>query len=477
MNHTVKNIVLVKDIKSVRDSYDREHTIAEELGRGGQGAVCRTANPEIVVKFVLENDCVVSKEKSPELFARNDSEFKSILQKPFPDRLHLAYPMARLQDYSGYLMRLMGDMTSFEHLVPFDEESIGKMAEDGGHRRRFELLAKLAAILAKIHGSGMVYCDISPNNVYVTEEPLSGIQNVWLIDADNIFIPGEEQDKIVYTPRYAAPELVSGKTYCSMNSDIYSFAVLAFESLAALHPFDGDGGEEDNWDSDTDENDGNAAGADSLYSGSKPWVEDPENSSNHTGKGLPRQNFLTEETFRLFNMTFSEEGRNSPGTRPPAVLWARAFARSHAASVRCQKCGMSFVYDGSQKRCQWCDEKLPDIFLLKNESGKIVFARELSEKFDFGLPEHLFSQFDTDSFFRTVLSIHSFDESDAVEFRTVRRNLSEHHFFISADGREEQILNRYILKLEKRGKYSLRCKNNSGSECRLDIELRRGNKK
>jgi DNA-binding helix-hairpin-helix protein with protein kinase domain len=475
MNHTVKNIILVKDIKSVRDSYDREHTITEELGRGGQGAVCRTANPEIVVKFVLENDCVVSKEKSPELFARNDSEFKSILQKPFPDRLHLAYPMARLQDYSGYVMRLMGDMTSFAHLVPFDAETLKNMVEDGGHRRRFELLSKLAAVLAKIHGSGMVYCDISPNNVYVTEDPLSGTQNVWLIDADNIFIPGEDQDKIVYTPRYAAPELVSGKSFCSQNSDIYSFAVLAFESLAALHPFAGDGGEEDNWDSDTDENDSNAAGANSLYSGTKPWVEDPEDGSNHTDKGLPRQNFLTEETFRLFNMTFSEEGRNSPGTRPPAVLWARAFARSHATSVCCPECSMSFVYDGSQKKCPWCDGELPKILLLKNESGNIVFAHELGEKFDFGLQEHLFAPFDTDSFFRTVLSVHSFpNESGVIEFRAARGDASKHSFFMSLNGKEELRLNSYRLKLEKREKYSLRCKNNEGLECRLVIEIKEG---
>ena len=51
MNHTVKNIVLVKDIKSVRDSYDREHTIAEELGRGGQGIVrsCVLAFQSVIV--------------------------------------------------------------------------------------------------------------------------------------------------------------------------------------------------------------------------------------------------------------------------------------------------------------------------------------------------------------------------------------------------------------------------------------------
>ena len=38
-------------IREARDSYNVSHTITKKLGEGGQGLVCMTENPEIVLKF------------------------------------------------------------------------------------------------------------------------------------------------------------------------------------------------------------------------------------------------------------------------------------------------------------------------------------------------------------------------------------------------------------------------------------------
>ena len=473
-------------IFEVKDSFETPHKIKKILGQGGQGVVCRTANPEIVVKFALDpKGQLISRKKNKEAFEKNDSEFKAVISKPFPERIHLAYPMARLQDYSGYVMRLMGDMTSFTDLVPADVQDLEKIADDGGHRRRFELLSKLAALLAKLHGNGMVYCDISPNNVFITKDPLFPTQNVWLIDADNIFIPGDEPAKLVYTPRYAAPELFEGQP-CSASSDIYSFATLAFESLAALHPFAGDkasnwNDEADAWDAETNKNEeAKSFDIDPRYSGKHPWVEDVKDKSNHTDNGLPRQNFLTDETFALFNMTFSEEGRQNPKTRPTAALWARAFAHSHASSIRCPKCGWSIVYDGSQKTCSWCDEKIPKLLVLKDESGKIVFAQELSglDKDSgeiFNIPEHIFSPFNIDNFYKTALKAHPVNRNGfGIEF--IKTEFHDGQFFIAVNGKEEKITaGRYSLQINKGEKYSLIHKDKAGSTTRsLTIEITEG---
>ena len=95
-------------IKQIKDSFDSIHIIQSVLGQGGQGLVCRTENPEIVVKFALNpKGHVISREKNKVEFEHNDVKFKSIVFKPFPDRIHVAYPMACLADYSGYVMRLM----------------------------------------------------------------------------------------------------------------------------------------------------------------------------------------------------------------------------------------------------------------------------------------------------------------------------------------------------------------------------------
>ena len=471
LKDTSENLVKITE---VTDSFDNMHRIKKVIGQGGQGVVCRTADSEIVVKFVLNPlGQLISLKKDKESFKTNDVKFKDVACKPFPERIHLAYPMARLQDYSGYVMRLMGDMTSFADLVPSDAEQIKKMAEDGGHRRRFDLLSKLAAVIAKLHGNGMVYCDISRNNVFVTKDPNFQTQNVWLIDADNIFIPGEDPGKNVYTPAYAAPELFEGKL-CSMSSDVYSFATLAFESLAALHPFAGN--KAANWNGDGDDNDWDATAdkneetdqfdIDPRYSGKYPWVEDPEDTSNHTEAGLPRNAFLTDETFFLFNRTFSEEGRKSPNTRPPALLWARAFAHSNALSVRCpsQDCGMSFVYDETQKCCPWCGQKLPKLLALKDNSGKIVFVHELNKlDKDFGesfaIPEHIFAPFNINSFFHGVLTVRPVNLNGfGIKFDVADTSYGK-GFFIEINGNEEKIRSSYILKMQKGERCSLKCKN------------------
>ena len=477
----------VVTIRLVKDSYDTAHVISSKLGEGGQGLVCRTENPELVVKFALDSKGqLISREKNKAEFERNDNEFKSIVYKPFPDRIHLAYPMARLSDYSGYVMRLMGDMTGFSDLVPTSEEGIKNMSEDGGHRRRFLLLSKLAALLAKLHASGMVYCDISPNNVFVTKDSKLETQNVWLIDADNVFIPGEDADKLVYTPRYAAPELFSGKP-CSQNSDIYSFATLAFETLSAIHPFAGEKAtnwsddDVDDWDASTNGNNDTPPAIDPQYSGKYPWVEDIEDDSNHTEAGLPRQNFLTDESFALFNMTFCEEGRESPKTRPTACLWARAFAHSHDLSVCCPDCGMSFVYDGTQKACPWCNKKLPEMFLLKDEMDRIVFARELihseSEYGEgFSIPEHVFVPFDVDSFYRIEIKVRTVNINGlGIEFKLTQNQTAEKDFFIGTNENLEKIISRYILQIKEGGRYSIVCKDlKSGVSRTLKIYLTEG---
>ena len=469
-------------IMEVTDSFGTTHKITKDLKSGGQGVVCLTSNPEIVVKFALDpKSQLISREKNKEAFKKNDAGFRAVACKPFPERIHLAYPMARLQDYSGYVMRFMGEMTSFADLVPAETEDIEKMTHDGGHRRRFGLLSKLASLLAKLHGNGMVYCDLSPNNVFVTKDPLFSTQNVWLIDTDNVFIPFDDPDKLVYTPRYAAPELFEGKP-CSTSSDIYSFATLAFESLAALHPFAGDkasnwSGDDDGWDTGTEKNkEEKQFDIDPRYSGKHPWVEDVEDKSNHTNNGLPRQNFLTDETFALFNMTFSEEGRRNPQTRPTAVLWARAFARSHVSSIRCPECGMSFVYDGSQKRCPWCRKKLPAILLLKDESGKIVFAHELGgidkdSGENFSIPEHVFSPFDIDTFSKSALEARPVNLNGfGIEFRDRRRT---GQFFMNINGEEEKITISYVIEITKEKECFLKYKDPAHGVARsLRIEIK-----
>lgn len=368
--------------KKFLDNHGVEHKVTKILGEGGQGLVCLTETPGFVLKFVTDNENLISANENPAAFKYYTAVFKTIRHLPISPKNHLAVPAAILTDYAGYVMRLMEDMTSFSIL---DDDPETFPATDG-HRHRLEVLSKCASILAEIHSNGMVYCDISPNNIFITKDVNSQNQNVWFIDTDNLFIPNKiSKGKLVYTPRYAAPELLKKDAVsCTQNSDLYSFAVLAYECLSMIHPFAGKAalGEEsaennwddsDGWDKSSDKDNENLD-VDPIYSGKYPWINDPTDESNHSDKGFPPSLFLTQELFDLFQQTFSD-GRKIPEQRPTAFYWQKAFSSASDLTIKCPSCSMSFIYD-SQHKCPWCEAEIPHIVTISSEN-KIVFSREL----------------------------------------------------------------------------------------------------
>ena len=399
------------------DNYGQKHIVEKILGEGGQGMVCATDTPNYVIKFVTDSTGnLISKDKNPNSYKYNIALFKSIHTLPIDKKAHIAVPVTYLNDYAGYIMRLMDLMTPFSVL----SGNMESYPETGGHRYRLETLSRVASQLSYIHSRGMVYCDISPNNIFITKNIKSENQNVWFIDTDNLFIPSAKRvGKLVYTERYAAPELLKGgkDVFCTQNSDLYSFAIMAFESLSVIHPFDGDGiGKKQeslgNWDDDDWDKTGNSETSDNevvenpVYSGKYSWVDDPDDDSNRTTNGFPRQLFLTDKLKKLFNQTF-HYGKDNPELRPTSYLWERAFAEAADITLECGECKMSHVVnDVNNNKCPWCGEKLNEKVVLKDENGKLVFIREIVFENDnesdkkrkcnvINVPERIFIAFDS----------------------------------------------------------------------------------
>ena len=130
--------------------------------------------------------------------------------------------------------------------------------------------------------------------------------------------------------------------------------------LTLQHPFVGNYVEDDSsadWaDEDADQGDP----TERAYAGLVPWIDDDEDHSNATTKGLPRALVLTEELRTLFQETFGP-GRLHPWRRPVIFHWPYFLAKALDSAVSCPSCRMSYYddCDDSEQKCPYCGTGRP----------------------------------------------------------------------------------------------------------------------
>ena len=342
------------------------------------------------MKFSIEGSVkkLISDEEKVKRYKDNLTQIRML---PLPPNLHLAVPVASLQEHAGYVMKLLDGMVSFNCFRPGADElnEISKEKEKkwllsvpeatarqivhyqktGGLRRRLMALCKCSCILSRIHGSGMVYGDVSHNNIFISEDLKKN--EVWLIDADNLRYDTAKRGPILYTPRYGAPELVKEEDGCRGRTDCHAFAVMAYQILVSLkvHPFIGDyvksGGESDWADEKPEEEDIEQQ----AYRGEIPWIDDEEDDINrNSSDGLPRTLVLSDELKNLFQETFGP-GRTQPWRRPTIYHWPVALGRAYDQTIECQNqdCGMTYLLDLENENwnCPYCDTVASSLLLAE----------------------------------------------------------------------------------------------------------------
>jgi serine/threonine protein kinase len=408
------------------DEYQNVHIQDKVLGQGGQGVVFRTKDPDLAIKLVTDDSGnPITDQESVE---RYSNRFKRFRLLPLPESLNISVPAALLQNNAGYVMQLLSEMVPFsyfwldgksaENITPDDipawlseiseneaKKKIVHYYKTGGLRRRLTALYKCASLLARLHGNGMVYGDISPNNIFISE----GFDDstVWLIDADNIRFEITPEGSVVYTPKYGAPELVQGKDGGRPASDCYAFAVVAFYLISLIHPFVGkkvDGTDEGDW--ADDENDDEDV-EEKAFAGLFPWVDDQSDDSNSSDSGLPRSLLLTEKLTTLFEGTFGP-GRTSPWLRPTIYHWPAALAQAADMTVTCPGCGMNYYYDfihleTEGHNCPYCKTQRPQVLILESyrwdgentplSSPCWRYIREISLDSELTVPRRVFDEF------------------------------------------------------------------------------------
>ena len=402
MNRSYKT----KAPNSLSDEYGNLHYLADELARGGQGAVYRTKDADLAIKQPLDAS------GQPDKSANLRVLFQNIRLLPIPSRIPVSLPLSILRDEPGYVMRLLNGMKPFgvfdldgktkkkleeqKSEIPQwlaaipDKEMAFRLvhyADTGSTRRRLFALSKCASILARLHNAGLVYGDISPNNVFVGNDDS---REVWLIDADNLRFELPSGGTSVYTPGYGAPEVVR-RTDCSRpRSDCWAFAVMAFKMLALCHPFIGKKvlepeDDEGGWDAEPVA-DGTPADLDEqAYAGYLPFVDDKDDDSNQAVGGLPRELVATPKLRYLFQETFGA-GRTQPHCRPAMGIWALKLAKACDLSLECHECRMSYFADDN-KKCPYCGALRPAFLRAKTHRWEMLIPCSAT---DFALPHRLF---------------------------------------------------------------------------------------
>lgn len=327
--------------KTVQDEDGNLHDlIGGPLGRGGQGVVLRTRNPNIAVKLVTGPSGMPVHAADQARTAALRRRLEDVRLLPLAN-LDLAQPLALLRDHLGYTMRLLSDMEPIKALIAPPGTSLAAFYRDtGGLQRRLDLLTRAAGLLARLHAVPLVYADVSPNNLFVSASHAAN--EVWLIDLDNLHYLSTNGPGI-FTPGFGAPEVVTGRAGVSTLSDAYAFAVLAFQVLAQVHPFLGDFVAETGWDSDEDREQ-------LAYEGKVPWIEDADDESNRTGHGIPRELVIPKPLLALFQRAFGP-GRQCPAARPGLAEWTEVLRRLADRLLSCPDCGSSFYV---APRCPFC---------------------------------------------------------------------------------------------------------------------------
>lgn len=337
--------------QKVFDDRGGEYTLGERLSKGGQGTIVRIkGNARQIVKLANAK----ANDPATVTWAQQLARIRYL---PVQDMgLPVVMPLAYIsKPRSGYVMELMEGLVPLESLMTeFDQamregRELQGFVQSGGLGRRLALLARLARVLASLHGLGIAHGDLSPNNVFVSNTHTHA--QVWLIDVDNLSYAVRDSSLQIHTPDYGAPELLRRDLGISTYTDIWSFAVIAFQLMTHLHPIKS--GMLIDGDAELDED---------ALKGAYPWIDHPDDDRNRAETGMDRALVCTPRLQRLFDQCF-RQGLNEPAERPVMAEWAEAFEAAAAMQVRCDHdehcCGGTFYWN-TARQCPFCEQVAPE---------------------------------------------------------------------------------------------------------------------
>ncbi len=352
------------------------------LGGGGQGEVyeARWAGERVALKWYFTHQATQEQRDALEILVQIGSPTGKFL---WP--LELA--SNREARGFGYVMPLREPR--YKSIV----DLMMRRAEPG-FRALCTAGIELADSFLRLHARGLCYRDISFGNVFF--DPESG--EVLICDNDNVAVDGASRAGVLGTPRFMAPEIVRREAAPSIQTDLYSLAVLLFYLLIVHHPLEGKR---------------EAAikcldlpAMNRLYGERPLFIFDPCDDSNAPSPGYHDNALafwpLYPRAIRgLFTRSFTE-GLHEPGKRVRESEWRAAFAVLRDQILHCT-CGQESFYcpethreEGGTGICWNCGSSLAlpprlwiggRLVMLNRDSQLYPHHIEPGRQYDFSEPQ------------------------------------------------------------------------------------------
>jgi eukaryotic-like serine/threonine-protein kinase len=235
--------------------------------------------------------------------------------------------------FNGYLMPLMEPR--FQKLVHF---LYGRIQPAPTFRTLVTAAMNLARDLRSLHLAGLCYVDLNYNNIFC--DFTRG--EVAVCDNDNVTTDGVDTP-MFGVPPFMAPEVLRGGARPNSRTDLFSFAVILFQTFMISHPLIGRKarGLYD------------AAAQQRLHGAEPLFIFDPADESNAPVPGDPElggealnywpiyPQFLRDMFVEAFTT-----GLRRPNARKTDLEWLAALSRLRDAIFHCARCGAENFYDG-----------------------------------------------------------------------------------------------------------------------------------
>lgn len=99
----------------------------------------------------------------------------------------------------------------------------------------FRIFRQIVSAVDYLHQNGISHRDLKPENILLDSK-----RNIKIIDfgLSNTYKPGELLKTACGSPCYAAPEMIAGKMYNGLATDIWSCGIILYTMLSGHLPFD-----------------------------------------------------------------------------------------------------------------------------------------------------------------------------------------------------------------------------------------------